>query len=169
MIDESVLDDEILDVSSLDIYKILKNLNRLPNFIHSKPDATGAEKVATAQKNPAAVTTGRQTLPPIKVAVPLTMAERSGSTNKKIPGGSSSASAPMVASKIREALDLNQQSPNETETAARDESCPEELGDVVEAENKRVAQNYAQILLCTSAIKDVEAVLSPLATVDYKA
>ena len=122
LIDESTIDCDMIDVGNFDIDKILKNLKRQPNSIHSNLDATGAEKAARTQKTPTTVTTGRQTLPPMKFAVTLTIAERIGSTNKEITGGSSRAPAPMVASKIREALDPNQQSSNETDTAARDES-----------------------------------------------
>ena len=39
----------------------------------------------------------------------------------------------------------------------------------MEAENQRVAQKSAQILSCTSAIRGVEAVLSPLAAGNNKA
>ena len=96
------------------------------------------------------------------------MAEKTGDTSKNNLSCSSIASGPMAASTIREAPEPKLKSSNETDTAASDEFCPEELRAVVEAEKQRVAQKSAQILLCTSAIRGVEAVLSPMATGDNK-
>ncbi|CCU83143.1 TE1a [Blumeria hordei DH14] len=148
----------MLDVDSLDINKILKDLERLPDSIHSRPDATGASKAATSHKNTGNATIGHQTLPLMKVAVPDTRltaildvntAKGAASTQnhlKHIPGTAEQNPTPHSGNERRQT-----------------EECPPlELRALIEADERRAAKTAENIKIYTAAINGVENALTPL-------